>query len=132
MSNGNQQILSELKVDRNSLYREQTITDLKVASIKELVPVTPEGDRDLGRKPVYVGQTQLMSQMGPLPVQAQIEADTLAEAMDKFPQAMQAAVEEMIEEAREAQRREAGRIVTPGRDFPSNLDLGQGPGPGQK
>jgi hypothetical protein len=130
--NGNEQILGELRVDRSNLYREETITDLKVASLKQLIPITENGDRDLGRKPVFVGQTQLMSQMGPLPVQAQIEADTLGEAMDAFPKAMQEAVEQMIEEAREAQRREASRIVTPGRDFPSNLDLGQGPGPSQK
>ena len=125
MPNGLEQTLSELKVDRTNLYREETITDLKVASIKVLTPITPEGERDLARKPLYIGQTQLMSQMGPLPVQAEIAADTLSQAMEAFPRAMQAAFEELIAEAREAQRREAGRIVLPGQDFAPNFDLGR-------
>jgi hypothetical protein len=116
--------LDQLKVDRSNLYREESYTDLKVASLRQLVPITPDGDRDLGREVVFLAQTQLMSQMGPLPVQARIEAATLAEAIDKFPEAMQVAVEQLVEEVREEQRREAGRIVTPGETgFPGKLNL---------
>ncbi len=61
-----------------------------------------------------------MSARGPLPINCPIEAKTLAEAMDAFPQAVQDAVERLMEEAREMQRHEATRIVVPG----------QGPGPG--
>ena len=122
--NGMSGTLEQLKVDRDNLYREESYTDLKVASLRQLIPITVDGDRDLSRQVVFLAQTQLMSQMGPLPVQARIEAANLAEAIEKFPDAMQAAVEQLIEEVREEQRREAGRIVTPQETgFPSKLTL---------
>jgi hypothetical protein len=69
-----QQPLSDIQVDRNNLYREENYTDLKVASIRRLVPVKPDGTPDMTRRQVFIGQTHLMSQMGPLPVQCNIEA----------------------------------------------------------
>ena len=66
--------LSEIKLDEKSLYREEVFTDLRVGSLKQLTPVTSDGSRDMGRPMTYVGETQLMSQVGPLPVQAAIEA----------------------------------------------------------
>lgn len=109
-----QQALKDLRVDRSNLYREETYTDLKVATLKKLVPITPEGETDLGRKPIWVAQTQIMSQMGPLPVQAPLDARNLQEALEKFPAAIQQGVERLMDEVREVQRREASRIVTPG------------------
>ena len=50
----------------------------------------------------------------PLPVQTQIEAASIEEAAAKFPEAIREAVERLMEEAREIQRREASRIVVPG------------------
>jgi hypothetical protein len=52
-----------------------------------------------------------MSAAGPLPVQCPIEATTLEEAARMFPDAIRQAVERLVEEAREIQRREASRIV---------------------
>jgi hypothetical protein len=54
-----------------------------------------------------------MSQAGPLPVEAPIEAASLEEAAAKFPAAIQEAVDRLLEEAREIRRREASRIVVP-------------------
>jgi hypothetical protein len=65
---------------------------------------------------MFVGQTTLMSQAGPVPVQCPIEASSLEEAMERFPTAVSQTVERMIEEAREMQRQESSRIVIPGRD----------------
>ncbi len=106
--------LSEIKLDAKNLYREEVFTDLRVGSIKQLTPVTGDGSRDMGRPMTYVGETQLMSQMGPLPVQTTIEADNLQEAMERFPAAIQTAVEAMINEVKELQRKEMSRIVVPG------------------
>jgi len=106
-------VVGELNVDTKNLYREESYTDLKVASLKRLVPVTVTGDPDPSREPRFVAQTQLMSQVGPVPVSALIEARTLEEAIAKFPEAVSRAVEEMIEEAREIQRQESSRIVVP-------------------
>jgi hypothetical protein len=106
--------ISEISVDRDGLYREDVFTDLKVASIRRLVPVRSDGSEDESRETLFVGQTQLMSQAGPLPVSCPIEARTLEEAMDAFPEAVQLAVDRLVEEAREMQRQEASRIVVPG------------------
>ncbi len=113
--------LSEIKLDDKSLYREEVFTDLRVGSLKQLTPVTSDGSRDIGRPMTYVGETQLMSQMGPLPVQAAIEADNLQEALDRFPAAIQRAVEVMISEVQELQRKEMSRIVVPGAEATSKI-----------
>ena len=113
--------LSEIKLDAKSLYREEVFTDLRVGSLKQLTPVTSDGSRDIGRPMTYVGETQLMSQMGPLPVQAAIEADNLQEALERFPAAIQRAVEAMISEVKELQRKEMSRIVVPGAEATSKI-----------
>lgn len=121
MNEQNLQSLSEIKLDSANLYREEIFTDLRVGSIKQLTPVTADGTRDLSRPMVFLGETQLMSQMGPLPIQARIEADTLKGAIAGFPEAVQAAVEAMIDEVKELQRREMSRIVVPGAETASKI-----------
>ena len=113
--------LSEIKLDATSLYREEVFTDLRVGTLKQLTPVTSDGSRDIGRPMAYVGETQLMSQVGPLPVQAPIEAANLQEAMERFPAAVQRAVEAMIAEVKELQRKEMSRIVVPGAGTTSKI-----------
>jgi hypothetical protein len=121
MNEQNLQSLAEIKLEKQNLYREEVFTDLRVGSIKQLTPVTADGSRDLTRPMVFLGETQLMSQMGPLPVQARIEADSLEAAIAGFPEAVQAAVEAMIEEVKELQRREMSRIVVPGAETSSKI-----------
>ena len=106
--------LAEIRVQEDNLYREETYTDLRVATIRRLVPVKPDGSPDPSRPELFSGQTNLMSQAGPLPVECPLEAATIDEAIEKFPEAIQAAVERLIEEAKEIRRREASRIVVPG------------------
>jgi hypothetical protein len=108
------QTIHEIEVDVANLYREEVFTDLRVASIRKLVPIKADGSPDASRPPLFTGQTTLMSAAGPLPVQCPIEASTLEEAAQKFPDAIRQAVERLVEEAREIQRREASRIVVPG------------------
>ena len=109
-----QSAIGEISVDKTSLYREETFSDLKVASIRRLTPVHEDGSDDASRDMMFVGETTLMSQRGPLPIQAPIEAKSLSEAFDKFPEAVNRAVEQMIDQAKEIQRQEASRIVVPG------------------
>ena len=113
--------LSEIMLDAKNLFREEVFTDLRVGSIKQLTPVTSDGSRDMGRPMTYIGETQLMSQMGPLPVQTPIEAENLQEAMERFPAAIQTAVEAMINEVKELQRKEMSRIVVPGAETTSKI-----------
>ncbi len=106
-------VVGDLTVDASNLYREESYTDLKVASLRRLIPIKPTGEPDPSRETRWIAQTQLMSQVGPVPVSTLIEAKDLQEAIAKFPEAVGRAVEEMIEEAREMQRSEASRIVVP-------------------
>jgi len=121
MSDPQVQALSEIKLDDTNLYKEEVFTDLRVGSLKQLTPVTKEGERDLARPMVFIGETQLMSQVGPLPVQTHIEADNLQAAIERFPAAIQSAVEAMIDEVKEHQRKEMSRIVVPGADTTSKI-----------
>lgn len=106
--------LADITVDQENLYREETFTDLKVASIRRLTPVQANGNDDPGRPTLFIGETTLMSARGPLPINCPIEAASLTDAFEAFPQAVQQAVERLMEEARELQRQEASRIVVPG------------------
>ena len=111
----------DFTVDKTNLYREESITDLKVASIRCLTPIKTDGTTDESRKKIFVGHTQLMSPQGPVPLNAPLEATTLKQAMEKFPEAMQHAMQEMIENVRKMQEQEAAKqnkgsnIIMPGR-----------------
>jgi len=109
----------DFTVDTGNLYREEGFTDMKVASIRRLVPVTPEGTEDKSRTSVYIGTSQLMSQEGPVPVQAVLPANSMSEAIEVFPAAMKDALEKMIEQVKKMQEQEKekndSRIIVPGR-----------------
>lgn len=93
-----------LNVDRNNLYREDSVTDIKVAAIRRLTPIKPDGTDDDGRDSIFMGQTQLMSPSGPILLQSLLEAKTLEEAMDKFPVTMQKEVDKAVAQAEKEQR----------------------------
>ncbi|MEW6076829.1 MAG: cytoplasmic protein [Thermodesulfobacteriota bacterium] len=106
------------EVDCGNLYREESLTDLKVAVIRKLVPIKTDGSDDTARASVFVGHSQVMSPEGPIPLQAELPGNTLEEAMKAFPRAMEQAMEEMVEHIRQLQReqqRQESRIITPGR-----------------
>jgi hypothetical protein len=103
--------LDELSVNAANLYREEVFTDLEVATIRRLTPVKEDGSEDPSRPTIFVGATQLMTQVGALPVSAEIEAKDLREAIAKFPEKIAESVQRMMAEAREMQRREQSRVV---------------------
>lgn len=115
--------VADLSVDRDNLYREEVVTDLKAATLRRLVPIRADGTEDDTRTPLFLAETQLMTQGGVLPVQARLEAETLEAAIDIFPEAINQAVERMVEEARELQRREQSRIVVPTPDMGGKIQL---------
>jgi hypothetical protein len=106
-------IAQELKLDRNQLYREETFTDTRVGAIKRLTPVRSDGSVDDRRPTIFVGQTQVLSQVGPVPIHCTIEARTLDEALENFPAAIEKALADLMDQARELQHREASRIISP-------------------
>ena len=117
--------LPDVKLDVTSLYQEDVFTDRRAGTIRRLKPITADGTDDPSRPTLFSGQTQLLTPAGVLPLGFDIEANTLREAIDKFPDGVKVALEQAIEEAREMRRESASRIVVP--------DVGGGaigPGPG--
>ena len=121
MSNGGGPQDIDFTVDTKNLYREESITDLKVASIRRLVPINLDGTEDKSRTTIFIGQTQLMSPDGPLPIQAELAANNFEEAVAEFPSAMKKALSEVIEKLKQMQQQQQqkkqddSRIIVPGR-----------------
>ena len=111
--NGTDEKAPEIRIDQDNLYHEETFTDLKVGWIRRLSPVTPDGNRDKSREPLFIGQTQLATPQGPIPIQCQIPAKTLPEAIKKFPEVMELTIKNMIERAKEVQEQATSRIIKP-------------------
>jgi hypothetical protein len=116
--------LPDVDLDPQSLYREDVFTDRRAGSIRRLTPVTADGTLDSSRPVLYSGQTQLLTPAGVLPLGFEIEAQTLAEAVQKFPEGVKIALGQAIDEAREMRREAASRILVP------EVGAGVGPGPG--
>ena len=121
------QRLDEITADLGNLHREDVFSDMRLATIRRLQPIRPDGSHDPSRPTTYIAETTIVSQLGPIPVQAPVEATSLKDAFSKFPEAIQAAVERLSERAQEMRREEASRIVVPGAMPP---DLGGGGRPG--
>lgn len=110
----------DFTVNKENLYREENITDLKTASIRCLTPVKLDGTVDESRQKIFIGHTQLMSPQGPVPIQARLNASTLEEAMDRFPAAMQNEMAQMVEqikkmqqEMEKAEQKEKSNLILP-------------------
>lgn len=101
------------KMDPASLYREEIITDRKVGTIRMMTPLKGDGTTDAKRPVVYTGEAQIMTGAGPLPINFEIEAKTLTEAVDKFGSAAKEAIERTVRELQDLRRQAASSIVVP-------------------
>jgi hypothetical protein len=108
-----EQQLPDIKLDASQLYREEIFTDRKAGTLRRLVPVLVDGSQDASRPVLYSGQTQLLTPAGVLPLAFDLEAASIEDACNKFPDAVKIAIEQAIEEAREMRREAASRIVVP-------------------
>jgi hypothetical protein len=104
----------DIRMDETSLYREEIYTDRKIGTIRALVPVDINGAADAARPVLYMGEAQIMTQMGPLPVSFEIEAGSLAEAVTGYADAAKEAVERTVRELQEMRRQAASSLVLPG------------------
>lgn len=109
----NQSGANEIKMDSNDLYREEVYTDRKTGTVRVMTPVTDDGATDISRPVLYMGQTQIMTPMGTLPIAFEIEAQSLSEAVSKFGDGASQAIEHTMEELKELRRQAASQIVIP-------------------
>ncbi len=111
----------DFTVDKKNLYREESITDLKIANIQKLVPVNLDGTEDTTRETVFLGRSQLSTPQGPVPLQAKLEANSLEDAMDQFPKVMENETQKVVEsfqrmqqQQEQQQKKDQSRIIVPG------------------
>jgi hypothetical protein len=114
-------------MDPTSLYREDVITDRRVGTLRVMTPIKTDGSTDLGRPVVYVGEAQLLTQAGLLPLVFEIDAKSLADAIEKFAAGATAAIERTRRELEELRREAASQIVVPP-TLPPGFDPKGGPG----
>lgn len=103
----------EAKMDAKELWKEEVFTDRKVGTIRRLTPVKTDGSTDPSRKCIYVGEAQLMTPAGALPLSFEIPGDTLDAAVAGYGAAVQLAFSETMEELKELRRKAQTSIVTP-------------------
>jgi hypothetical protein len=105
---------NEIRMDADSLFREEVFTDNAIGTLRRLTPVSATGEPDSARSQQFIGSTQVMTTAGPLPLSFEIPAGTLAEAAEAFGAAARDAFEKTMEELKEMQRQQASSIVVPG------------------
>ena len=103
----------DFTIDRSNLYREESFSDLKTGTIKRLTPVKADGTADKTRKTLFIGHTSILTPNGHLPIQNNIPAKELPQAIKKFPELMQQAMQRLIEELKQYQENEKSRIQKP-------------------
>ena len=103
----------EPDMNPSDLWLEEIFTDRRVGTIRRMTPVKGDGARDPGREIVYVGETQVMSQIGTLPITFALEAKSLEEAARMFGPAAKSAIERAVRELQELRRQAASSIVIP-------------------
>jgi hypothetical protein len=95
------------------LYMEEVFTDRRVGTIQRLSPVDSSGRPDATRRVLYVGQTQILTAAGALPLSFEIEASSLEEAVRKFGETAKAALQQTMERLEEMRRDAASSIIVP-------------------
>ena len=117
----------EPRMDPTSLYREDVITDRRVGTLRVMTPIKTDGSTDLGRPVVYVGEAQLLTQAGLLPLVFEIDATSLADAIEKFAAGATVAIERTRRELEDLRREASSQIVVPP-TLPPGFDPRGGPG----
>jgi len=120
---------TDIKMNADNLYQEETFTDRRVGTIQRLTPVTPSGNRDDARPVVFLGQTQILTPAGALPLSFEVDADSLENAIEKFGDGAKGAVSEAMERLEEMRREQASSIIVPGSGSPPSAG-GSPPGGG--
>lgn len=100
-------------MDAGALYKEETFTDRRVGAIRRLTPVHADGTADATRPTLFVGQAEIMTNMGPVPISFEIDGKGLDEAVAGFAAAASQAIERTVQQIQEMRRQAASQLVVP-------------------
>jgi hypothetical protein len=101
------------QMNANDLYLEEVFTDRRVGTIQRLSPVDSTGRPDATRRVLYIGQTQILTAAGALPLSFEIEAASLEDATRQFGDAAKVALQQTMERLEEMRREAASSIIVP-------------------
>jgi len=104
---------TELKLDPDKLYLEEVLTDRRIGTLRRLTPVTRDGATDPTRAVSYVGETQILTPAGSIPIAFEIDAASLGEAAEKFATLAKEAIDRTVRELQELRRQASSSIVVP-------------------
>jgi hypothetical protein len=104
---------TELKLDPDKLYLEEVLTDRRIGTLRRLTPVTRDGSPDATRAVAYVGETQILTPAGSIPIAFEIDAKSLGEASEKFAGLAKEAIDRTVRELQELRRQASSSIVVP-------------------
>jgi len=113
MANRPEERAGDPTMDAAALYREEVVTDRKVGTIRVMTPIRKDGSADSSRAVIYIGEAQLMTSVGALPINFELEAQNLEEAVAKFTEGAKEAVERTMKDLQELRRQAASSIVVP-------------------
>src|SRR5215471_15325720 len=119
---------ADIAMDSTALYREETFTDRRVGTLQRLTPVTAAGATDTARPVLYVGQTQVLTPAGALPLSFEVQAKSLEDAVVQFGEHAKEALSRTLRRLEELRREQASSIIVPGSAPPGGLG---GPGGGR-
>lgn len=114
---------AEIKLDTTSLVKEEVFTDQQIGSIRVLTPVMVDGSVDASRTVSFFGQTQVMTPGGAIPLNFDLDADNLEAAINMFGDAAKQSMEQTMKEIQEYQREQASKIVVPGQNSGSAIQI---------
>ena len=103
----------DMGMDAATLYREEIYTDRTAATLRVMVPVKTDGANDASRETLYLGEAQIMTNVGPLPVSFEIEATNLQEAVERYGDAAKAGIERAVRELQEMRRQASSSLIVP-------------------
>jgi hypothetical protein len=113
----------DISMDAAALYREETFTDRRVGTVQRLTPIDGNGNQDAKRPVLYVGQTQVLTPAGSLPLSFEIPAQSLEEAVQKFGAQAEQALTTTMRRLEELRREAASSIIVPGAAPPGGLKM---------
>jgi len=113
MAERNDERMLEAKMDPAALFREEVYTDRRIGTIRALLPVKTDGSPDPGRSTLYIGEAQIYTNMGALPLSFEIDAKSLEQAVKNYAPAAKEAIEKAVREIEEVRRQAASSIVVP-------------------
>jgi hypothetical protein len=117
---------ADIAMDGAGLYREETFTDRRVGTLQRLTPITPSGATDTARPVLYVGQTQVLTPAGALPLSFEVPAESLEDAVAEFGEHAKQALARTMRLLEELRREQASSIIVPGSAPPGGGTGGPG------